>query len=308
VRLAGIHHITCITADARGCVDFYAGTLGLRLVKRTVNFDAPDVLHVYFGDEEGSPGSILTFFAFPDAARGRAGAGMIHRLQWRVGSPRALEFWAERLAAGGVELVRASEPVALAFADPEGLTLELFAEAGGAPGAHAVDVPREHALRGLRGLRAYADPPGRADALLTDALGFSDRGAGTYVLERGGASATYAYDPPPAAQGLQGAGTVHHVAWAVPDAEHPAWRERLLAAGTHPTPVLDRRYFRSIYVREPRGVLFELATLGPGFAVDEEPEHLGERLRLPPEHEHLRERLERTLPPLPDPRRRTPAA
>ena len=303
MQLDGIHHITCITADAPGNVDFYARVIGLRLVKKTVNFDAPDVYHLYYGDERGAPGSILTFFEFPGAAPGRAGAGMIHRLRWRVGSEDALGFWAERLAHEGVELDRSDDEQALAFRDPEGLGLELaVVDVDDAPlRAQADGIAPEHALLGFDGVRAYSPAHEREERLLTGVLGFAMTGPGAYVLD-GARRAPYVHDEPPAAVGIQGAGTVHHIAWCDRDDEHAAWRERLAQVGARPTPIIDRQYFLSIYFREPRGVLFELATPSPGFAIDESPDHLGEALRLPPQHEHLRERLERSLTPLENPR------
>jgi glyoxalase family protein len=305
VQIDGIHHITCITADARGNVDFYARVLGLRLVKKTVNFDAPDVYHLYYGDERGTPGSILTFFEFPDAARGRAGAGMIHRLRWRVASDAALEFWAERLAREGVEFDEAAgDQASLAFRDPEGLGLEIaVVDTDDEPlAAVAEGIPPEHALLGFDGVRAYSRTPAEEERLLTQELGFALTAPGTYELAGGRRHATFVHDEPPPAAGLQGAGTVHHIAWCDRDAEHAAWEEHLTRIGVHPTPIIDRQYFLSIYFREPRGVLFELATPSPGFAIDEDPEHLGEALRLPPQYEPLRDRLERLLTPLENPR------
>jgi glyoxalase family protein len=304
MELNGIHHITCITADAPGNVDFYCRLLGLRFVKRTVNFDAPEVYHLYYGDERGAPGSILTFFEFPDAAPGRAGAGMIWRLQWRVADDDALAFWAERLAAAGVELDGSTDGQSLAFRDPEGLSLELRVLEGADPPLRAVaaDIPPEHALLGFHGVRAYAPFADTSESVMTDVLGFTQPEPRVYRVEGGGRHALYTYDDPPEATGIQGAGTVHHIAWASADDDHERWRERLLRAGASATPIIDRQYFRSIYFREPRGVLFEIATLSPGFAVDEDPEHLGEQLKLPPQHEHLRPRLERTLTPLVNPR------
>ncbi len=301
MKLDGIHHITCITADAPGNVDFYARLLGLRFVKKTVNFDAPDVYHLYYGDERGAPGSILTFFEFPGAAPGRAGAGMIHRLRWRVASSDALSFWTERLAGEGIEVAPVNG--AIRFSDPEGLDLELAAvETDDEPlAAGADDIPPEHALLGFDGVRAYGPGREREDPILTETMGFEMVAAGEYEL-RGRRGASYGLDDPPGPVGLQGAGTVHHIAWCARDEEHAAWRGRLAGAGERPTPVIDRQYFLSIYFREPRGVLFELATPSPGFAIDEDPEHLGEQLRLPPQHEHLRERLEATLTPLVNPR------
>lgn len=303
LQLDGIHHITCITADAPQNVDFYARVLGLRMVKKTVNFDAPDVYHLYYGDERGAPGSILTFFEFPDAAPGRAGAGMIHRLRWRVASEQALSFWAQRLGTEGVTLDGGGDR-ALRFRDPEGLALEFaVVQTDDAPlVARAEDIPAEHALQGFDGVRAYGAARERENDLLTGPLGFTIGSRGEYELKGGKRTATYGYDEPPADVGLQGAGTVHHIAWCDRDEEHALWGDALRLAGAHPTPIIDRQYFFSIYFREPRGILFELATPSPGFATDEDPEHLGEALRLPPQHEHLRERLEATLTPLVNPR------
>jgi glyoxalase family protein len=303
MRLEGIHHITAITGDAPRNVDFYARLLGLRLVKKTVNFDAPDVYHLYYGDEAGSPGSILTFFEFPGAAPGRAGAGMVHTITWRVGSEDALDFWADRLGAEGVATER--EGGRLRFADPEGLGLELaHVESGDAPLVAAAEgIPAEHALQGFDGARAETAAPGRSEALLQAPLGFEHDGNGDWTVAGEHRHAHWRYEPAPGAQrGIQGAGTVHHIAWATRDEDHQAWHDAVAAAGAHVTPVIDRQYFYSIYFREPSGVLFEIATLGPGFATDEDPEHLGEALRLPPQHEHLRGELERTLTPLHNPR------
>ena len=302
MRLEGIHHITAITGDAQRNVDFYVRLLGLRMVKKTVNFDAPDVYHLYYGDEQGSPGSILTFFEFPGARPGRAGAGMVHRIVWRVASEDALAFWAERLEAAGVATQRDGDR--LRFADPEGLELELAVVETNEPPLTAgwPDVPAEHSLLGFDGVRAYTRDATASERLLGDALGFERIGDGEWRVAGAERGAAYAYDAPPAQPGIQGAGTVHHVAFASRDEDHEAWRAAAAAGGAHPTPVIDRDYFLSIYFREPSGVLFEIATLSPGFAVDESPEHLGEDLRLPAQHEHLRERLERTLTPLENPR------
>ena len=301
MKLEGIHHITAITADAQRNVDFYAGVLGLRLVKKTVNQDATSVYHLFYADELGDPGSDITFFEFPGARRGRAGAGMIHRVIWRVSSEAALDFWSERLREAGYESTRDEQ--SLRFEDVEGLEHELVvATVGDEPlVASHPEIAAELALQGFHAVRAYADDPEPSRALLEDALCFSphDDGWEARGEVRGG---LYAYDPAPAQRGLQGAGTVHHVAWASTPEEHEAWRERVAAAGAHPTPVIDRFYFRSIYFREPSGVLFEIATIGPGFAVDEPLEHLGEKLSLPPAFEHLRGQVEPTLTPIRNPR------
>ena len=302
MKLEGIHHVTCITADAPGNVDFYARVLGLRLVKKTVNQDDPTVYHLFYADEKGSAGSDITFFEYPGARRGRAGAGMVHRVVWRVASEDALSFWEDRLAREGVAPSR--EDGSLVFPDPEGLELELrVVETDDEPlVAEDPDIPREFALQGFDGVRAFAADPGRSAALLEETLAFERQDDARWEARGARRGSWYAYDPPPEERGVGGAGTVHHVAWSSTMEEHEAWRERAARAGARPTPVIDRFYFRSIYFREPSGVLFEIATLGPGFATDEPLESLGERLSLPPAFEHLRDRLEPVLTPLPDPR------
>ena len=304
MRLDGLHHITMITGDAQRNIDFYADLLGLRLVKTTVNFDAPEAYHLYFGDEAGSPGSILTWFEFVGAAPGRAGAGMIHTLQLGVRAEAALEFWAARLSGAGVACERAQDT--LRFADYDGLAFELVVVGSGNPPLAAVhpEVPPEHALIGPQGARAYGPEPHGAGPLLTSTLGFEVRRPGAYRLPGEHREFAWSYDEPPAQPGRQGAGSVHHIAWACPDAEQLDWQRRVREAGAAVTEVRDRDYFRSIYFREPRGILFEIATLAPGFAVDEDPEHLGEALKLPRMHEHLRPQLERMLTPLVNPRAR----
>ena len=302
MNLDGLHHITMITADANATVAFYADVLGLRLVKKTVNFDAPDAYHLYFGDEQGAPGSILTWFEFPGAARGRAGAGDVHTVALAVAVPRALDFWAERLEAHGHGSERADEGT-LRLTDPDGLALELVAESLGNPPLRAEHpaIPAEHAIVGVEGARAFAAFAPLPESLYTEVLGFTHLGAGEYVLEGGARRFRWGLDPA-RGHGAQGAGTVHHIAWASRDEDHLGWQERVRAAGGMVTDVRDRDYFRSIYFREPRGVLFEIATLSPGFAVDEAPEHLGEALRLPRMHEHLRPQLEQILAPVSNPR------
>jgi glyoxalase family protein len=309
MKLEGIHHITAITGDAPGNVEFYAGVLGLRLVKKTVNQDDPTVYHLFYADEAGSPGSDLTFFEYPGAHPGRAGAGMVHRIVWRVASPDAIDFWEQRLAANGTATERTAGGT-LRFADPEGLGHELVVSTvADAPLiAEAPDIPREHALQGFDAVRAYTADPERSAALLRDTLGFTGGDDGTWEVrgeQRGG---RYVYDTAPAEAPVPGAGTVHHVAFATRMEEQDAWQEHVTRAGAHATPVIDRFYFRSIYFREPSGVLFELATMGPGFGADEDPAHLGERLSLPPKFERLRAQLEQRLTPLPDPRAAATAA
>ena len=292
VKLEGIHHITCITGNAPANVEFYADTLGLRLVKKTVNQDDPTVYHLFYADEKGSAGADITFFEYPGAPRGRAGDGMVHRIVFRVASEEALDFWAER--AGGERRYGST-----LIHDPEGLALELVVdESGDEPLiADHPRIPRELALRGFAGVRAYSSDYGQS-AMFLWGLGFTP-GWETRGTKRGG---FYVYDDAPEAGGLPGAGTVHHVAWASPMEEHEAWQEKVREIGGQPTPVIDRFYFRSIYFREPSGVLFEIATLGPGFTADEPLETLGEHLSLPPDFERLRPQLEQRLTPLPDPR------
>jgi glyoxalase family protein len=303
MKLEGIHHITAITGDAPGNVDFYARVLGLRLVKKTVNQDDPTVYHLFYADEKGSAGTDLTFFEYPGATPGRAGAGMVHTIVWRVASPEAIDFWAERLAGEEVETERTEGR--LRFADPEGLRHELVVDESGDDPlmAEHPEISAEHALRGFDTVRAYSARPDASRALLEEVLGFKAGGDGYEARgdQRGG---RYAYDDPPEPAGVQSAGTVHHVAWASTMEDHEAWQERLKQAGAPVTPVIDRFYFRSIYFREPSGVLFEIATLGPGFATDEDPEHLGERLSLPPNYERYRDQVERTLTPIENPRER----
>jgi len=307
MKLEGLHHVTAITADAQRNLDFYVRVLGLRFVKKTVNFDQPDAYHLYYGDESASPGSIMTFFEFPGAARGRAGDGMVHRTVWRVRDASSLEFWAQRLEREGVTSER--DENSLVFSDPEGLGLELTIEAADDEplAAETEGIPAEHALLGFAGVRAFARDPERSRALLEEALGFEGGASGRWSVKGEQRQAFYAYDDPPADGGVQGAGTVHHVAFASSDTDHEGWRERAASAGAHVTPVIDRDYFLSIYFREPSGVLFEIATPSPGFAVDEPADALGEQLRLPGQHEHLRDHLEATLTPLENPRPRSAA-
>jgi glyoxalase family protein len=302
MRLDGIHHVTCITADAPRNVNFYAGTLGLRLVKKSVNQDDPTVYHLFYADEHGTPGSDITFFEYPGVRRGRAGAGMIHTIRWRVGSEEALGFWQTRLAPEGITVARGGQ--GLVFEDFESLRHELVvSDVPDAPlVAEHPEIPAELALQGFGGVRAFSASPDASRRLLEDTLGFAPLGPKEWEARGETRGGTYAYDEPPPDRGLGGAGTVHHVAWASTMEEHEGWRERVAAAGAHPTPIIDRFWFRSIYFREPSGVLFEIATLGPGFATDEDLEHLGEHLVLPPAFEHLREQVEAVLTPIVNPR------
>ena len=301
MKLNGIHHITAITGDAQRNVDFYVGVMGLRLVKKSVNQDDPTVYHLFYGDEHAKPGLDLTFFEYPGAAPGRAGEGMIHRVVWRVGSPAALDLWSERLAANGIDPTREGDT--LRFNDPEGLEHELLvADVSDEPLiAEHPEVPAEHALQGFHAARAYSSDPERSRELLEQGLGFEQAGDAWEARgdERGG---LYLYDEPPAERGIQGAGTVHHVAWNSADEDHVAWQQQVAEHGARPTQVNDRHYFKSIYFREPSGVLFELATPSPGFTIDEPLETLGEKLSIPPRLEELRPQIEATVRPLVNPR------
>ena len=293
MKLHGVHHVTCITGNAPANVEFYAGVLGLRMVKKTVNQDDPTVYHLFYADERGSAGADITFFEYPSAPKGRAGDGMVHTVSFRVGSEESLDIWQERV--GGTRGERA-----LTFEDPEGLTLELLVDDTGEKPltADAPDVPEEHRIRGFAGVRAYAAHPD-ASARLLESLGFEPG----WVARGDQRSGFYVYDEPPEKRGLQAGGTVHHVAWSSTIDEHESWRQRAIDGGAQPTPVIDRFYFKSIYFREPSGVLFEIATMGPGFTADEPFETLGESLSLPPNYEQYRAQVEQILAPLPNPRR-----
>ncbi len=299
MQLEGVHHVTAITGDAPRNLAFYTGVMGMRLVKKTVNQDDPTVYHLFYGDEQGSPGFDLTFFEYPGARRGAHGDGMVHTVAFRVASEAAIDAWAQRLAAEGIATER--EPGRLRFADPEGLGLELLVESVPdaplpAPGG---GIDPAHALLGFAGVRAYSPFPDDSRGVLEEVLGFRPDGEGRWEsrgTERGG---WIAYEPPPG-RGAPGAGTVHHVAWAMRLGEEEAWQRHVAGAGrVRPTPVVDRFYFRSVYFREPSGVLFELATMGPGFTADEPLETLGESVALPPFLEPKRAAIEAALTPLP---------
>jgi len=302
MQLQGVHHVTAITGDAPGNLDFYTRVLGLRLVAKTVNQDQPTVYHLFYADEQGRAGSEMTFFEYPGATPGRAGAGMVHRIVWRVGSADALDFWAQRLADNGAAVQREGER--LRFEDPEGLGHELAVRMNGDEPLRAEhpEIPSEHALGGFDGVRAYSADPGRSAALLEGVLGARAAGDDTWELRGERRGATISYDAPPAEPGNQSAGTVHHVAWGTTVDEHPRWHERLQASAVQATPIIDRHYFHSIYFREPGGVLYEIADDEPGFTVDGPEEELGKRLILPPFLEPRRAEIEGRLTPLPDPR------
>ncbi len=307
-EISGLHHVTAIAGEPQRNLDFYTGVLGLRLVKLTVNFDDPGTYHLYFGDAKGQPGTILTFFPWPGAPRGRSGNGQATTVSFSV--PEAsLGYWTERLSAHSVSFeaprARFDEEV-LSFRDPDGLPLELVAHAGVAPGVSWDEspLPPERALRGFYGVTLSEESAGPTASLLTDTLGFrqiaeTDARSRFAVGPGGAGSLVDVLARPGTADGQTAVGTVHHVAWRTPtNEEQVAWRERITGYGFHVTPVIDRKYFRSIYFREPGGVLFEIATDPPGFAVDESPEQLGAHLLLPPWLEPERPRIAGALPPL----------
>jgi glyoxalase family protein len=310
--MPGIHHVTAICGDPQRNVDFYVGLLGLRLVKRTVNFDDPGTYHLYYGDGLGTPGTIMTFFAWilPPmvTARGRQGTGQITAVPFLVPAS-SLDFWIDRLAARGVECdgpERRFDEQVIALRDPDGLPLELVARSGGTLRAPWTDgpVPVEHAIRGFAGVTLRLAGYERTATLLTDAMGLSQvneegsrfrfrMGKGDY------AAMIDLHCQPEGEPGRMGIGAVHHIAWRTPSAAtQQEWRDVLGRAGVDVTPVLDRNYFESIYYREPGGVLFEIATDPPGFTVDERPEELGTRLRLPGWLEPRRAHVEARLPEL----------
>jgi glyoxalase family protein len=299
---AGLHHVTAIAGDPRRDLDFYSRALGQRLVKRTVNFDDPHTYHFYFGDEAGTPGSLLTFFPWPGARAGRPGSGEVAAVAYAVPA-RSLDGWRDRLALGGaaVEAIRERFGArALVIRDPAGLRLELI-ERPAAEGETAGDRPGEPAIRALDSVTLTAARPDATAALLIEVLGFAAAGEEAERRRFSAASgASVELVPGPAERSRLGPGSVHHVAFRARDDAHLAeLREALLARGLHVTAITDRLYFRSIYFREPGGVLFEIATDGPGFAVDEPRERLGEGLMLPPWLEPQRESIAAALPPMP---------
>ena len=311
IRFAGIHHVTAIAEDPQENVDFYEGVLGLRLVKRTVNFADPGSYHLYYGDAAGNPGTIMTFFTWPGAPRGRIGTGQVSATSFAVPQD-SLGYWVERLLQHGVRFdqpVRRFDETVLAISDPDGLAVELVARTGTMGGEvwEQSPIPPEHAIRGISGVTLSERSAEVAENVLTNLLGFErideEDGRARYLTAGSGGSFADVLALPEGAAGQTAVGTVHHVAWRAPDEEtQEAWREELAERGLHVTPVLDRNYFRSIYFREPGGVLFEIATDPPGFAVDEDPDHLGENLKLPPWLEEERDRIEKFLPPIHLPR------
>ncbi|PWG63509.1 VOC family protein [Spiribacter halobius] len=308
-RVGGIHHVTAIAGDPARNVAFYTGVLGLRLVKRTVNFDDPGTWHLYYGDGAGSPGTILTFFPYPGLPAGRHGTGQAVEVAFSV-PEAAFAFWLDRLVRERVDFDGPEERLGqklVRFRDPDGLQLELVADpqAPDAAGWDGMPVAPAHAVRGFHSVTLWQQGYERTARVLEEALGYraaAEEGSRFRFTARGDAAPGRLVDLrclPDFWRGGPGAGTVHHIAFrAADDAAQAAVRERLVAAGVDVTPVLDRRYFRSIYFREPGGVLFEVATDPPGFAVDEPPERLGTELQLPPWLEPRWQAIAGRLPPL----------
>jgi glyoxalase family protein len=307
--VTGIHHVTAIAGDPQRNIDFYAGLLGLRMVKRTVNFDDPSAYHLYYGDAAGSPGSIVTFFYWPGhEARGRVGSGQTTALVFSAPAD-SLGFWKDRLERNGVSVetvTRFGEDV-LTFADPDRIPVEIVAVAEDSrEGWTGADISPAHALRGLHTAELTVRQPEQTETLLTGVMGFRlvRREGNRARFEAGagnGGSGRFAdvIGRTDGLPGIGGAGTIHHIAWSVPDdAAELEKQEELRGTGYHVSPVMDRDYFHSIYYRERGGILFEIATENPGFAVDEPAANLGTALKLPAMHEPARKRIEAILPPI----------
>jgi glyoxalase family protein len=304
--ITGIHHITALASGAQSNINFYCGVLGIRLVKKTVNFDAPDVYHFYYGDETGTPGSILTFFPYEGLTQGRHGKGMLNTTSFSVPSS-SLDFWMARLKKFSVNFKGPTdrfEEVFIYFEDPDGLGLELvFSDKETRNGFTYGNIPVEHAIRGFYGAEIWEEGYERTAGLLTEQMDHK------LIGEKGNRFRFAATDKPGnyidllctpySLKGLGGAGTVHHIAFATPTAESQLEARRKIAQRMlNPTPVLDRNYFTSIYFREPGGVLFEIATSGPGFLVDEEKDKLGTALKLPSQYETYRSQIEKKVAPI----------
>lgn len=305
--LPGLHHVTAIAADPQRNLDFYAGLLGLRLVKRTVNFDDPNAYHLYYGDAAGNPGSIITFFLWPGARTGREGTGQATATAFAIPTG-SIDFWRERLTGRAITVSEGTrfDQRLLTFADPDGMRIELIAADDVAVrlGWDHGPVPAMHAVRGLHSVTLSEDGRGRIRAALPGLVGFTLLGQEgprrRYAAAAGGSGALVdVLATPEGRPGIVAAGTVHHVAWrTADDASQLEWQRDLAAHGVGVSPVMDRDYFHSIYFREPGGVLFEIATDPPGFAVDEPADALGTALKLPEWLEAQRAQIARHLPPL----------
>ncbi|PQP83910.1 ring-cleaving dioxygenase [Paenibacillus sp. PCH8] len=304
IQTAGIHHITAFAGDPQANVDFYAGVLGLRLVKKTINFDAPDVYHLYFGDEHGSPGTIITFFPSAGSPRGKIGGGQVGITSYVI-PPGTIGFWQERLKQYSIDVTRTSRfnEELLQFEDSEGLRLELVEREEGATSTWAHEgIPTDQAIKGFGGAVLFSVNPPRTMDALEKIMGFVRVGENEeYARFRSSGDIGNVVDVPVTRipLGMGGAGTVHHIAWrATDDAEHAQWSEAVREYGYQPTPVRDRQYFNAIYFREAGGILFEIATDPPGFAKDEPAESLGQKLMLPEWFEKYRPQIEDNLQPI----------
>src|SRR3954452_8328364 len=306
--LNGVHHVTAITNDAQRNVDFYTGLLGLRLVKKTVNFDDPQSYHLYYGDGRGTPGTILTFFVWPGGTKGRVGSGEPSKVAFEVPAG-SLPFWRGRLGEAGLEVKEDGTVFGgqtISFADPDGMGLELVESS--APREVEIwtgsGIGLDSAIRTIAGVTLTRTARASSDELYTKQLGFrelgSEGGRRRFVTGEGpSAGFVDVVEPGSAGSGRMGAGTIHHLAFRTPDNETQLeWLKKITGLGLHVSPVMDRNYFHSIYFREPSGILFEIATDSPGFAVDEPAETLGEALKLPAQYEKARTQLEAILPPL----------
>ena len=305
--ITGIHHVTAIAGSAQKNIDFYAGILGLRLVKKTINFDAPEVYHFYYGDEQGHPGSILTFFPYEGLIQGRHGKGALNTTTFSIGTA-SIDYWITRLTRFGIPYKKPQErlgsEIVVYFEDTDGLGLELVAnDRDTRKGYTRGHIPPEHAIKGFYSVEIWEDGYERTAALLTEGLdhkAISEK-EGRFRFAATDAPGNYIdiVCAPDSLKGLAGSGTVHHLALATPGREaQEELRLRMAKRMLDPTPVMDRTYFTSIYFHEPGGVLFEIATEGPGFTVDESEEDLGQALKLPPWYEAQREALEKTLTPI----------
>lgn len=302
--IGGIHHVTAIASDPQPNLDFYVRFLGLRLVKRTVNFDDPGTYHFYYGDRTGRPGSIITFFPWPGAKRGRHGTGQVTLTSFAVPQD-SLHFWEDRAQRYGFEAQQAPPRFGdsvLRVTDPDGLAVELVASTSAEDGEDGLEVPADASIRLIGSATLAEADPARTVELLTGTLGFQetareDNRIRLTVVEGGPGATIDVLADPSARRGLGGAGTVHHIAFRTPtDAHQLQWLQKLTTEGHHVSPVMDRNYFHSIYFREPGGILFEIATDPPGFAVDESIDTLGSELKLPEMYESMRDRIENALP------------
>lgn len=306
MNIPGIHHITAISGSPQPNFDFYTDVLGLRLVKKTVNFDDPQTYHLYYGDETGGPGTLITFFPFQNAMEGKAGTGMANRIAFAV-PDNSFRYWTDRIA-GRVERFnppaeRFGRPV-LTFQDPDGIFLEIMPVSGAEtlPGWDNGDIPATHSIHSFAGTTLLLDDASETAKLL-QIMGYEPlQSDGIFQRFVSGENDTAPYvdlQVQPVVPGRMGRGTIHHIAFRTKDeSEQLAWREEFIKMGLQPTEVIDRQYFKSIYFREPGGVLFELATDSPGMLIDESKERLGAELKLPPQYEDHREWIEARLPEL----------